>query len=146
MRDEWGRTIEYMRISITDRCNLRCKYCMPDGVEAVPRWDILSLEEILAAACCAAGLGVRFLKVTGGEPLVRRDCCQLVAALKAVPGIEKVTLTTNGVLLGQYLEDLQRAGIDAINVSLDTLDAGRYAAITGRDCLDQVKASIRRAV
>ena len=93
-----------------------------------------------------AGLGVRFLKVTGGEPLVRRDCCQLVAALKAVPGIEKVTLTTNGVLLGQYLEDLQRAGIDAINVSLDTLDAGQYAAITGRDCLDQVKASIRRAV
>ena len=146
MRDEWGRTIEYMRISITDRCNLRCKYCMPDGVEAVPRWDILSLEEILAAAYCAAGLGVRFLKVTGGEPLVRRDCCQLVAALKAVPGIEKVTLTTNGVLLGQYLEDLQRAGIDAINVSLDTLDAGRYAAITGRNCLDQVKASIRRAV
>lgn len=86
------------------------------------------------------------MKVTGGEPLVRRDCCQLVAALKAVPGIEKVTLTTNGVLLGQYLEDLQRAGIDAINVSLDTLDAGQYAAITGRDCLDQVKASIRRAV
>ena len=111
MRDEWGRTIEYMRISITDRCNLRCKYCMPDGVEAVPRWDILSLEENFGSGLLRRpAWGVRFLKVTGGEPLVRRDCCQLVAALKAVPGIEKVTLTTNGVLLGQYLEDLQRGG------------------------------------
>ena len=78
MRDEWGRTIEYMRISITDRCNLRCKYCMPDGVEAVPRWDIRSLEEILAAAYCAAGLGVRFLKVTGGE----QKFCQILQDLK----------------------------------------------------------------
>ena len=106
MKDALGRTIDYMRISITDRCNLRCKYCMPYGVECVPRWDILSLEEIQAVGICAAGLGIRHIKVTGGEPLVRRDCCQLVKQLKSTPGIEKVTITTNGVLLERYLDDM----------------------------------------
>lgn len=145
MKDGWGRTIDYMRISITDRCNLRCRYCMPDGVESVPRWDILSLEEIQAAAVCAAGLGIRYIKITGGEPLVRRDCCLLVERIKKIPGIEKVTLTTNGVALGECLEELIRAGIDGINISLDTLDAECYRKITGRDCLDKVLESIRRA-
>ncbi len=145
MKDEWGRTIDYMRISITDRCNLRCRYCMPDGVKSVPRWEILALEEIEAAAVCAAGLGVRFLKVTGGEPLVRRDCCSLVERLKKIPGIEKVTLTTNGVLLKEYMDRLLQAGIDGINVSLDTLDPEQYRQITGRDCLDEVLEAIGRA-
>ena len=145
MKDALGRTIDYMRISVTDRCNLRCKYCMPYGVECVPRWDILSLEEIQAVGICAAGLGIRHIKVTGGEPLVRRDCCQLVKQLKSTPGIEKVTITTNGVLLERYLDDLAEAGIDGINISLDTLDRDLYQRITGTDALGTVMEAVRRA-
>ena len=145
MKDSLGRTIDYLRISITDRCNLRCKYCMPHGVESVPRWDILSLEEIEAVAVCAAGLGIRHIKITGGEPLVRRDCCQLVARLKAIPGMEKVTITTNGILLDRYLDSLMEAGIDGINISLDTLDRETYRQITGQDGLQDVLAVLERA-
>lgn len=145
MRDFVGRTIDYMRISITDRCNLRCRYCMPDGVECLPRWDILSLEEIEAIAICAAGVGIRHIKVTGGEPLVRRDCCQLIKRLKAIPGIEKVTITTNGVLLDRYLDELMQVGIDGINISLDTLDRELYRDITGTDSLGAVLEVIKRA-
>ena len=119
-----------MRISITDRCNLRCRYCMPNGVESLARSEILSLEEIEAIAICAASLGISRIKVTGGEPLVRRDCCQLVKLLKSIPGIEKVTITTNGVLLDRYLEPLIEAGIDGINISLDTLDPVSYTHLT----------------
>lgn len=145
MKDSRGRTIDYMRISITDRCNLRCKYCMPYGTENVPRWDILTLEEIEAIAVCGAGLGIRHIKVTGGEPLVRKDCCRLVRRLKAVPGIEKVTITTNGVLLGQYLDELSDAGIDGINISLDTVDRNLYQEITGTDALETVINVIKQA-
>lgn len=145
MQDSMGRTIDYMRISITDRCNLRCKYCMPYGAESVPRWDILTMEEIEAVAVCGAGLGIRHIKVTGGEPLVRKDCCQLVRRLKAVPGIEKVTITTNGVLLGQYLAELTDAGIDGINISLDTMDRELYREITGTDALETVMSVIKQA-
>jgi cyclic pyranopterin phosphate synthase len=118
---------------------------MPNGVQSVPMTDILSYEEIAAIATTAAKLGICHIKVTGGEPLVRRGCPELVAMLKAIPGIEKVTLTTNGVLLSAYLEQLQTAGIDGINVSLDTTDPKRYAAITGADRMDEVLASIRKA-
>lgn len=145
MKDSFGRTIDYMRISITDRCNLRCRYCMPEGVECLPRREILSLEEIEAIAICAAGLGISHIKVTGGEPLVRRDCCQLVKLLKSTPGIEKVTITTNGVLLERYLDSLLEAGIDAVNISLDTLNPSMYEKITGFRCLDKVMDSIERA-
>lgn len=145
MKDSFGRTIDYMRISITDRCNLRCKYCMPHGVECLPCQEILSLEEIEAVAICAAGLGISRIKVTGGEPLVRRDCCQLVGMLKSIPGIEKVTITTNGVLLDRYLDSLMEAGIDGINISLDTLDPSMYEKITGFSCLAQVMKTIERA-
>ena len=145
MKDSFGRTIDYMRISITDRCNLRCRYCIPEGVECVPRWKILSLEEIKAIAICAAGLGIRYIKVTGGEPLVRRDCCRLIEGLKAIPGIERVTITTNGVLLERYLYELVRAGIDGINISLDTLDREMYRDITGSDNLDRVLDVIKKA-
>ena len=145
MKDLLGRNIDYMRISITDRCNLRCRYCMPYGVERVPRWDILTLEEIEAIAICGAGLGIRHIKVTGGEPLVRKDCCQLVKRLKATPGIDKVTITTNGVLLDRYLDDLAEAGIDGINISLDTLDRELYREITGRDALGEVLSVLERA-
>ena len=145
MKDAFGRTIDYMRISITDRCNLRCRYCMPHGVESVPRWDILSMEEMEAVAVCAAGLGIRTIKVTGGKPLVRRDCCQLVKRLKSTAGIEKVTITTNGILLDRYLDELLEAGIDGINISLDTLDRKLYENITGFDSLDTVLKAIDRA-
>lgn len=145
MQDSMGRTIDYMRISITDRCNLRCKYCMPYGTECVPRSDILTLEEFETVAVCGAGLGIRHIKVTGGEPLVRKDCCQLVRRLKAVPGIEKVTITTNGVLLGQYLDELTDAGIDGINISLDTMNRRLYREITGTDALETVMNVIKRA-
>lgn len=145
MRDSFGRTIDYMRISITDRCNLRCRYCMPDGVECLPRREILSLEEIHAIGICAARLGIRHIKVTGGEPLVRKDCCELIQMLKSIPGIEKVTITTNGVLLEQYLEPLLKAGTDGINISLDTLDSSLYQKVTGVDCLESVLRVVERA-
>lgn len=145
MRDSYGREIDYIRISITDRCNLRCKYCMPDGITCVSMADILTLEEICQVAASAAELGIRHVKVTGGEPLVRKGCCDLVRMLKAVPGIEKVTITTNGILLGQYLEELTAAGIDGINISLDTRNRQIFEKITGRDCLAAVLGSIERA-
>lgn len=144
MRDAVGREIDYMRISITDRCNLRCRYCMPDGVKCMPKKDILTLEEIREIAECSSSMGISRIKLTGGEPLVRKDCIRLVRMLKAVPGIEKVTITTNGVLLDAYLDDLIEAGIDGINVSLDTLDRDLYREITGFDRLDTVLAAIRR--
>lgn len=145
MKDQRGREIDYMRISITDRCNLRCKYCMPHGIRCMPRWEILSLEELEAITVCAAGLGIRNIKVTGGEPLVRKDCSQLVRMLKNVPGIEKVTLTTNGVLLEQYMDQLMDAGLDGVNISLDTLDPQLYKAITGADELETVMRIIKKA-
>lgn len=146
MRDSINREINYMRISITDRCNLRCQYCMPDGIVPVPMEQILTYEEICSVAAVAARLGIRYIKVTGGEPLVRRDCPELVGMLKAIPGIEKVTITTNGVLLGEQLDALAEAGIDGINVSLDTLDRERFARITGFDVLNKVLEGVFLAV
>ena len=145
MKDRMGREIDYMRFSITDRCNLRCKYCMPEGIDCMPRWDVLSLEEFEAIAIAAASLGIKKIKVTGGEPLARKSCPQLVKMLKNIPGIEKVTLTTNGVQLDQYLDQLLDAGLDAINVSLDTVDPVLYEKITGRDKLADVMRFIEKA-
>lgn len=132
MTDEYGRVIDYMRISVTDRCNMRCMYCMPDGVkQKVSHNDIIRYEEILKIARAASRLGISHIKVTGGEPLVRRGCAELIGDLKKVPGIETVTLTTNGSLLGHFLPDLIRAGVDGINVSLDTTDPSDFQRITG---------------
>ena len=146
MLDQFGRSIDYMRVSITDRCNLRCRYCMPEGVELLPMKDILTYEEIREICSEAARLGIRKLKITGGEPLVRLGCADLIRELKAIEGIEQVTMTTNGVLLGRYLPELIRAGLDAVNISLDTLDRDRYAAITGRDELVSVLESVDAAL
>lgn len=145
MNDSYGRTIDYMRISITDRCNLRCKYCMPYGVESVEPNRILTLEEIQAVAMAGASLGIRHIKVTGGEPLTRKGCCQLVRLLKSIPGIEKVTITTNGILLGRYLDELMDAGIDGINISLDTVNRDVYRELTGYDGLSAVMEVLERA-
>ncbi len=142
MKDSYGREIDYMRVSITDRCNLRCRYCMPDGVEWLPMDQILTLEEITEACRQAAALGIRKIKVTGGEPLVRKGCTDLVGMLNALPGIEQVTLTTNGILLSECAEKLCRQGLHAVNISLDTLDPVKYAAITGFDKLSKVLEGI----
>lgn len=131
-----------MRVSITDRCNLRCKYCMPDGIEWIPMEEILTLEEIVEVCRQAAKLGIRKIKVTGGEPLVRLGCPDLIKMLKEVPGIEQVTLTTNGVLLPKYAKELARNGLNAVNVSMDTLNEEKYAQITGRMALKEVLRGI----
>lgn len=134
-----------MRVSITDRCNLRCRYCMPYGVNLVTHGDILSFDEIGKVVSAGARLGIRHVKVTGGEPLVRKGCPFLIRSLKAVPGIEHVTLTTNGILLEEYLEELLDAGIDGINISLDTTDRELYRQITGLDGLEVVLGVLKRA-
>ena len=131
MLDQFSRRIDYLRISITDRCNLRCQYCMPDGVPCEKHEDILRYEEILRIARAAVSLGVTKFKITGGEPLVRKGCAAFIAELKRTPGVEQVTMTTNGLLLEKNLDELCAAGLDAVNISLDTLDAGKFRTITG---------------
>ena len=120
-----------MRISVTDRCNLRCRYCMPEPVDAVQHADILRYEEILRICRAAAELGITKFKVTGGEPLVRGGCTEFITALKKQPGTEQVTLTTNGMLLEANLGALTAAGLDGVNISLDTTDNARFRRITG---------------
>jgi cyclic pyranopterin phosphate synthase len=144
--DRQRRTIEYLRISVTDRCNYRCTYCMPeDGVDHVQRADILSFEEICALARCFATLGVTRLRLTGGEPTVRRDLVDLVRMLRAIPGIRDIALSTNGHLLADLAAPLRAAGVDRLNISIDTLDAGRFAAITRRGDLGRVLAGVEAA-
>ncbi len=133
MTDQFGREINYLRISVTDRCNLRCRYCMPVGADYEKHEAILRYEEILRVCRAAAELGIDVYKITGGEPLVRKGCTELVAALKALPKTRQVTMTTNGLLLDRELDGLCAAGLDAVNISLDTLDAEKYRRITGWD-------------
>lgn len=142
MTDKYGRTIDYMRVSIIDRCNLRCRYCMPTDIEWLPPQEILTLEEITEICRQASLIGIRKIKITGGEPLIRKGCIELIRMIKAIPGIQQVTLTTNGVLLAQYAGQLYEEGLDAINVSLDTLDREKYIKITGYDLLPDVLKGI----
>lgn len=145
MIDATGRMIDYMRISITDRCNLRCKYCMPEGIEQVEMTQILTYEEIQKVCILAAELGIRKIKITGGEPLVRKGCVDLVKMIKEIPGISQVTMTTNGVFLKENLKSLMQAGLDGVNISLDTLDRERYQNITGTDACETVHRAITAA-
>ena len=131
MLDRYGREIDYLRISVTDRCNLRCRYCMPEPVDAVQHADILRYEEILRICRAAIELGITKFKVTGGEPLVRAGCTEFIAELKKQPGTQQVTLTTNGLLLEKNLDALADAGLDGVNISLDTTDNTRFQRITG---------------
>lgn len=146
MIDGKGRNIDYMRISITDRCNLRCRYCMPDGIKQVSMSEILTYEEIEQICRMTAAIGISKIKITGGEPLVRKGCVGLIGTLKEIPGIDQVTLTTNGVLLEEYLPELKKAGLDGINISLDTLDPEIYQNITGMDACDRVLRAIDASV
>ena len=146
MKDHFGRNINYLRLSITDRCNLRCKYCMPHGVEFTPHEQILTYEEFLRVAQAAVHLGITRFKVTGGEPLVRKNVAQLVAGLKETPGIRRVTLTTNAVLLAEQLPALLDAGLDSVNISLDTLRPEVFRQITARDDFAAVQAGLQAAL
>jgi cyclic pyranopterin phosphate synthase len=144
--DRFGRTHTNLRISVTDRCNIRCFYCMPEtGVPFVPHAEILRLEEIERVARVAASLGVDKLRITGGEPLLRRNLPFLVERLAAIPGIRDIALTTNGVLLEQLAKPLYDAGLRRLNVHIDTLDRERFAQITRRDDLPRVLDGLRAA-
>ena len=143
MKDQYGREIDYIRISVTDRCNLRCKYCIPEcGIASVGHENILNFDEITKIVAECAKLGIKKVKITGGEPLVRRELNSLVARIKNTTGIEQVTLTTNGIFLKDQIEKLAEAGIDAINISLDTLDPAKFKQITGFDALNKVLEAI----
>lgn len=146
MKDFLGREINYLRISITDRCNLRCKYCMPEPIDKVAMCEILSSEEIVQVCEIAAEFGIRYIKITGGEPLVRLGCADLIKMIKDIPGIEKVTMTTNGVLLKDHLAELLVAGLDAVNISLDTARPDEFKEITGVDAFDKVFEGIEAAI
>ena len=146
MLDNCGRTIDYLRLSVTDLCNYRCRYCMPpEGVEKRPHGDILSIEELSEIAAAAAACGVKKIRLTGGEPLVRRGLIELVRQLRAIPGVEELCLTTNGSLLPRLARPLREAGLDRLNISLDTLRPDRFAAMTRlgtlRDVLDGIQAA-----
>lgn len=131
MYDQYNRKIDYLRISLTDRCNLHCRYCQPEVSEHVPHNEILRYEELLRICRAALQLGIRKFKITGGEPLLRKGCSDFIASLKQTDCVEQVTLTTNGTLLAQQLPALIAAGVDNINVSLDTLNAAYYTELTG---------------
>ena len=143
--DGFGRVHTDLRISVTDRCNLRCTYCMPLDVAFKPREELLSYEEIVRVARVAAGLGIRSIRITGGEPLVRHDVADLVGQLVTIPGIEEVSLTTNGLLLGEQAADLRRAGLHRLNVSLDALNENLFEQIARRQGLDCVLAGLAAA-
>ena len=135
-----------MRISITDRCNLRCRYCMPaEGVEKISMGQLLTYEEILDICRAAVEVGICRFKITGGEPLVRRGCAELIREIKEIPGVKQVTLTTNGQLLRGYMEELTAAGLDGVNISLDSLQEDRYRDVTRGGELREVLAGIRTA-
>ena len=144
--DQFGRLHDNLRISVTDRCNIRCFYCMPEtGVKFQPREEILSFEEIERFVRVAVSLGVRKIRLTGGEPLVRKDLADLIGKLAAIPGVEDIALTTNGVLLKEQAAGLYAAGLRRLNVHLDTLSREKFLKITRRDDFDRVIDGIRTA-
>jgi len=146
MYDKINRRIDYMRISVTDRCNLRCVYCMPtDGVRALGHDDVLSYEEILRVAKVATALGISKIRLTGGEPLIRKGLTGFIRQLAEINGIDDLSLTTNGTLLEPNAEELRDAGITRINVSLDSLRPGRFKELTRGGDLDRVMRGIEKA-
>ena len=145
MLDRYGRVINYLRISVTDRCNLRCCYCMPEGVQDVGMKNVLTFEEIWEIVRTGVSLGITHIRITGGEPLMRKGCVDLIRGIREIPGVETITMTTNGVLLENYGKQLKEAGVDGVNISLDTLDPEEFYKITGKRELQEVLAGIRAA-
>jgi cyclic pyranopterin phosphate synthase len=147
LADQFNRPITYLRISVTDKCNLRCVYCMPEtGLAWLPKSEILTYEEIAQLVKAAASVGVRSVRLSGGEPLIRRDLHRLVSAIHAIDGIEDISLSTNGLLLPDQIAELKAAGLDRVNISLDTLRADRFAAIARRPGLERVLSGIDAAI
>ena len=145
-QDDFGRAINYLRVSVTDRCNLRCVYCMPpQGVKKHAHTDILRYEELALVIRAAAEIGITKVRLTGGEPLARMGLTEFVQMIAAIPGIDDLSMTTNGTLLARHAKALAEAGLHRVNVSLDTLDPERFATITRRDRLDDVWAGIAAA-
>ncbi|MBA3818105.1 MAG: radical SAM protein [Deltaproteobacteria bacterium] len=148
--DGFARRIRYLRVSVTDRCNYRCSYCMPEdlGDQLIfeQKSQVLSFEELERVVTVFARLGVRKVRLTGGEPTVRRGIVELVGRLRRVPGIEQIVMTSNGHLLGELAAPLAAAGVSAINISLDTLDPAQFATLTGRGVLARVLAGVDAAV
>ena len=146
MQDNCGRTIRYLRLSVTDLCNYRCRYCMPEaGVEKRAHRDILSVEECVEIGRAAVNCGVKKIRLTGGEPLVRRGILDICRGLSAIEGLEELCMTTNGSLLPQLAAPLKEAGVSRLNVSLDTLYPDRFSSITRRGCLADVLAGLEAA-
>jgi cyclic pyranopterin phosphate synthase len=146
MFDRFNRSINYLRISVTDRCNLRCTYCMPeDGIRLLDHSEILSFEEIADFTRIAVANGITKVRLTGGEPLVRKGIVELVAMLASIDGLEDLSMTTNGVLLSKYAADLKKAGLNRINISLDTVNPENYCQITRNGELSQVLEGIEAA-
>lgn len=146
MRDSFGRSITYLRISVTDRCNLRCYYCMPDGsLPLLGRDDLLTFEEIVEVARIAVELGMNRIRITGGEPLMRSNIVGLVAMLSGIDGLDDLSMTTNGVLLNQYAAPLAEAGLDRLNISIDALQPDSYRAKTQGGNIEYALAGIRAA-
>lgn len=147
MRDHLGREIDYMRISVTDRCNLRCRYCMPEeGIRLFPMSEVLTYEEIARVCRISAGLGIRKIRLTGGEPLARAHLAKLVRMIRRIPDIRQITMTTNGILLKERLPELLDAGLDGVNISLDTLDEELYEKITGFPLLSRAMEGMYAAL
>jgi cyclic pyranopterin phosphate synthase len=146
VKDKYGRKIDYLRLSVTDLCNYRCRYCMPeDGICKLPHQDILSVEEMLEIGRAAAACGVRKIRLTGGEPLVRNGILEICRGLAAIPGIEELCLTTNGSLLPKLAVPLREAGVDRLNISMDTMRPERFEHMTRRGCLSEVWAGVAAA-
>ena len=134
LTDNYGRKINYLRLAVTDRCNLRCFYCMPEeGINWLGRKELLSYEEMLRVCRLLVYMGIEKIRITGGEPFVRKDMMQMLKALSEMDGLKEISLTTNGVLTAPYIPQLKSLGIQSVNLSLDTLDAGRFFSITRRD-------------
>lgn len=151
MKDNIGRNINYLRISVTDRCNLRCVYCMPEEYSTeILENQVLEFSEIIKIVKSCAKLGMRKIRITGGEPLVRHDICKLIKSIKDIEGIEEVSMTTNGVLLPKFIDDLISVGLDRVNISLDTLDPIKFKEITKlgnvHDVLEGIKLSIEKGL
>lgn len=146
MKDSFGRNINYLRISITDLCNLRCKYCMPEeGVQKECHNNILSLEDFYKVSKVMVGLGINKIRITGGEPLIKKDIVSLIEKIAKLEGIKEVALTTNGLLLEKYAEELKKAGLTRVNISIDTLDEKKYSEITRGGKLTEVLKGIEKA-
>lgn len=148
MQDRFGRTITYMRVSVTDLCNLRCRYCMPEeGIDQkLTHPEMMTEDELVNAVRAAAELGVRKIRLTGGEPLVKKNIISICRRIHEIPGIEEIGITTNGTLLPRYAKELKEAGVDRVNISLDTLNPEKYARMTRRGHFDEAWAGVMAAL